>query len=121
MPLLLQTPAAMLTAAETVEAELSKKTIPGASALAVEEEQEEKSSLEAGKPETTMMDKVEELVAAVNRLRPRGSREGRGREKQTRFDIRTVMCYNCCKRGHFQQNCLEPQMGPRYSLSLIHI
>ena len=62
-----------------------------------------------------MMDKVEELVAAVNRLRPRGTREGRGRGNQTRFDIRTVMCYNCRKRGHFQRNCPEPQMGPRYS------
>ena len=34
----------MLTAAETVEAELSKKTTPGASALAVTEEAEEKST-----------------------------------------------------------------------------
>ena len=93
------TSAAMLTAAETVEAELSKKTTPGSSALAVEEDQE---------------DKVEELVAAVNRLRPRG-REGRGRESPAKFDIRTIMCYNCRKRGHFQCNCPEPQMGPRYS------
>ena len=67
----------MLTAAETVEAELSKKTPTGASALAVKEDQEEKSTPDAGKPETPLMDKVEELVAAVNRLRPRG-REGRG-------------------------------------------
>ena len=109
------TPAAMLTAAETVEAEISKKTTPGASALAVVEEPEEKTLLEAGKPETSMMDKVEELVAAVNRLRPRGAREGRGRGAQTRFDIRTVMCYNCRKQGHFQRICPEQQMGPRYS------
>ena len=79
------------------------------------EEPEEKTLLEAGKPETSMMDKVEELVAAVNRLRPRGSREGRGRGAQTRFNILTVMCYNCRKRGHFQRNCPEQQMGPRYS------
>ena len=71
------TPSAMLTAAETVEAELSKKTTPGASALAVEEGQEEKSTPDDGKPETPLLDKVEELVAAVNRLRPQG-REGRG-------------------------------------------
>ena len=61
------------------------------------------------------MDKVEELVAAVNRLRPRGSREGRGRGGQSRFNIRTVICYNCRKRGYFQRNCPEPQMGPRFS------
>ena len=36
-----ETPAAMLTAAETVEAELSKKSTPGASALAITEEDEE--------------------------------------------------------------------------------
>ena len=42
------TPAAMLTAAETVEAELSKKTTPGASALAVSEEPEEKPTKEDG-------------------------------------------------------------------------
>ena len=71
-------PNTMLTAAETVEAELSKKTTAGASALAVVEDQEEKTPLEAGKPETSMIDKVEELVAAVNRLRPRGTRELRG-------------------------------------------
>ena len=57
------------------------------------------------------MDKMEELVAAVNRLRPRG-REGKGRGSPGKFDIRTLMCYNCRKRGHFQRNCPEPQMGP---------
>ena len=108
------TPAAMLTSAETVEAELSKKTTPGASALVVEEEPEDKPTVDDGKPATPLMDKVEELVAAVNRLRPRG-REGRGRGSSGKFDIRTVMCYNCRKREHFQRNCPEPQMGPRYS------
>ena len=107
------TPAAMLTAAETVEAELSKKTTPGASALAVEEEPEDKPTVDEGKPATPLMDKVEELVAAVNRLRPRG-REGRGRGNTGKIDIRTVMCYNCRKRGHLQRNCPEPQMGPRF-------
>ena len=64
------TPAAMLTAAETVEVELSKKTTPGASALAVDVEPEVKPTKEDGAPATPLMDKVEELVAAVNRLRP---------------------------------------------------
>ena len=104
----------MLTAAETVEAELSKKTTPGASALAVDAEAEDKPTKEDGAPATPIMDKMEELVAAVNRLRPKG-REGRGRGTPGKFDIRTVMCYNCRKRGHFQRNCPEPQMGPRYS------
>ena len=111
------TPTAMLTAAETVEAEQSKKTTPGASALAVEEYQEDKPTEDEGKRATPLLDKVEELVAAVNRLHPRG-REGRGRGGQAKFDIRTVMCYNCRKRGHFQRNCPEPQMGPRYSRGL---
>ena len=47
-------------------------------------------------------------------LRPRG-REGKGRGTTGKFDIHTVMCYNCRKRGHFQRNCPEPQMRPRYS------
>ena len=88
------TPAAMLTAAETVEAELSKKTTPGASALAVDVEPEVKPTKEDGAPATPLLDKVEELVAAVNRLRLRG-REGKGRGTTGKFDIRTVMCYNC--------------------------
>ena len=108
------TPAAMLTAAETVEAELSKKTTPGASALAVEEDQEDKPTEDEGKPATPLLDKVEELVAAVNCLRSRG-REGRGRGSLAKFDIRTDMCYNYRKRGNFQRTCPEPQIGQRYS------
>ena len=109
-----ETPAAMLTAAETVEAELSKKSTPGASALAITEEDEEQPKKTDGPPPTPIMDKMEELVAAVNRLRTK-PREGRGRGTSGPFDIRTVMCYNCRKKGHFQRNCPEPQMGPRYS------
>ena len=52
------TPAAMLTAAETAETELSKKTTPGASALAVEVEPEVKTTKEDGAPATPLMDKV---------------------------------------------------------------
>ena len=104
----------MLTAAEIVEAELSKKSTPGASALAITEEDEEQPKKTDGPPPTPIMDKMEELVAAVNRLRPK-PREGRGRGTPGPFDIRTVICYNCRKKGHFQRNCPEPQMGPRYS------
>lgn len=114
----LNTAAAMLTAAETVKAELSKKTTPGASALAVAEDTEEQPQNDkSGKPlaEQSMMEKLEELVAAVNRFRPRAQPSGRGCGNQSRFDIRTVVCYNCRKKGHFQRNCPEPQMAPHYS------
>ena len=111
------TPAAMLAAAETVEAELSKKTTPGASALAVAEEETpdatDKETKE--KPEPTMMETIEELVTAVNRFRPKTQSRGRGRGGTIWFDICTVVCYNCRKKGHFQRNCPEPQQGPRYS------
>ena len=113
------TPAAMLAAAKTVEAELSKKSTPGTSALAVAEEHEDpenKDKQVKAQPEQTMMEKIEELMAAMNRFRPRVQSRDRGRGgRANRFDVRTVVCYNCRKKEHFQWNCPEPQMGPRYS------
>ena len=90
------TPAAILAAAETVEAELSKKTTPGASALAIAEEETDDKEAKA-KPEPTMMEKIEELVADVNKFGPHNQSRARG--AAVRFDIRTVVCYNCRKKG----------------------
>ena len=89
------TVAAMLNAAEAVEAEQAKVGAPGTSALAVQEEDHTADPLQ------DLTERFEELVAAIG---------FRGRKP---FDKSKVRCYNCDKNGHFQNECPESRRTPR--------
>ena len=69
-----ETPPAMLAAAETVEAELSKKASPGLSALAVQMNQGQDPPTE--EPVDNLAEKLEELVPAVGHFQPRRTTHG---------------------------------------------
>ena len=94
-------PAAMLTAAEAIEVELSKKSIPGASALAVEEEpKEQQQHCPSEESEPTIMSRIDELVAAVNQFCLRG---GPRRRANTRggscVNVHQITCFDCKRKG----------------------
>ena len=89
------TVAAMLDAAEAVEAEQDKVGAPGTSALAVQEEDYTADPLQ------DLTERFEELVAAI------------GFRRRKPFDKSKVRCYNCDKNGHFQNECSEPRRTPR--------
>ena len=83
----------MLTAAEAVEAEQSKRGSPGDSALAVsegpEESPEDPSELESlSRQVESLIDLVGAIVAA-----------------KKPFDFRNIRCYRCNQFGHFQNKC----------------
>ena len=83
----------MLSAAEAVEAEQTKKCVPGASALAVAETPEEQtttSSFDLTQLQTQISE-LTEVVAAIASNKP--------------FDFSKVRCYRCNKFGHFQNKC----------------
>ena len=91
----------MLAAAEAIEAELAKTGPPGASALAVSSsstsEQADEESLGYEESLACLDAKVEDLVAAVQRIRRKP------------LDCSKIQCYNCHRYGHFRNECKEPQ------------
>ena len=89
------TVAAMLDAAEAVEAEQAKVGAPGTSALAVQEEEGSANPLQE------LTERFKELVAAI------------GFRRRKPFDKSKVRCYNCDKTGHFQNECPEPKRSLR--------
>ena len=83
--------AAMLEAAEAVEAEQAKVGAPGTSALAVQEEEITTDPLQE------LTERFEDLVAAI------------GFRRWKPFDKTKVRCYNCDKTVHFQNECPKPR------------
>ena len=86
--------AEMLTAAEAVEAEISKRGAPGDSALAItdssEDTPEEPSDLEQL---TRQVEGLTDLVGAI------------AAATKKPFDFRNIRCYRCNQMGHFQNKC----------------
>jgi len=87
------TVADMLTAAEAVEAELSKKGAPGSSALAV-------APADDSAPPTS---ELEDLAIQVENLTEAVSAIASASKKP--FDFSKIKCYRCGDYGHFQNRC----------------
>ena len=87
------TVAEMLTAAEAVEAELSKKGAPGSSALAIA------SADDPGQSHS----ELEELAQQVENLTEAVSAIASASKKP--FDFTKIKCYRCGEYGHFQNRC----------------
>ena len=90
----------MLSAAEAVEAEQAKKSVPGASALAVTEATEnDQTTTSANNFDfsqlQTQLAELTEVVAAIASKQP--------------FDFSKIRCYRCNKYGHFQNKCPNQQ------------
>ena len=83
----------MLTAAEAVEAELSKKGAPGSSALAV-------APADDTAPPTS---ELEDLAIQVENLTKAVSAIASASKKP--FDFSKIKCYRCGEFGHFQNRC----------------
>ena len=82
----------MLDAGEAVEAEQAKVGVPGASALAIQEEDAQPDPLQ------DLTERFEELVAAI------------GFRRRKPFDKTKVRCYNCDKTGISEMNVRNPNV-----------
>ena len=87
------TVAEMLTAAEAVEAELSKKGAPGSSALAVAPADDTASQTSELEDLATQVENLTEAVSAI------------ASASKKPFDFSKIKCYRCGEYGHFQNRC----------------
>ena len=87
------TVAERLTAAEAVEAELSKKGAPGSSALTIASSDD---SIQPTSELEELAQQVENLTEAVSAIASASKKP---------FDFTKIKCYRCGEYGHFQNRC----------------